>query len=275
MIAALRNQLSVMGVLNVTPDSFSDGGRFKQRDAALQHAEQMLAEGAAVIDIGGESTRPGADEITVEQELERVIPVLEGIKQRFEVAVSVDTSKALVMRAAIAAGADMINDVRALQEEGALQACAASTIQVCLMHMQGQPRTMQQAPSYTDVVAEVEDFFRQRIGVCQAAGIGIERIWLDPGFGFGKNLMHNTELLQRLSELDALGLPQLVGMSRKSMIGALLGDRPVDGRLQGSVAAAVIAAMQGAMMVRVHDVGATVDALKIVQAVKQSGRQSG
>lgn len=269
MVKSLRNQLSVMGVLNVTPDSFSDGGQFKRQDHAFHHAERMLAEGVSVIDIGGESTRPGAADVDVEQELERVIPILEGIKQRFEVAVSVDTSKAQVMTAAIAAGVDMINDVRALQEEGALQACAVADIQVCLMHMQGQPRTMQQNPFYTDVVVDVADFFRQRLVACQDAGIVLERIWLDPGFGFGKNLLHNVELLKRLDELNTFGLPQLVGMSRKSMIGALLDDRPVDGRLQGSVAAAVIAAMHGAKMVRVHDVGATVDALKIVQAIKQ------
>lgn len=270
MVAALRNQISVMGVLNVTPDSFSDGGRFNRLDHAFRHAELMLEAGVAVIDVGGESTRPGADDVAVGQELERVIPVLEGIKQRFDVAVSVDTSKAAVMSAAITAGADMINDVRALQEAGALEVCANAEIQVCLMHMQGQPRTMQQNPSYADVVVDVADFFQQRLAVCHAAGIAHERIWLDPGFGFGKNLLHNVELLKRLDELNTFGLPQLVGMSRKSMIGALLGDRPVDGRLHGSVAAAVVAAMNGAQMVRVHDVAATVDALRIVQAIKQS-----
>ena len=267
MVAALRNQISVMGILNVTPDSFSDGGQFNQLDHAFHHAERMLVAGVAVIDIGGESTRPGADDVAVEQELERVIPVLEGIKQRFDVAVSVDTSKAEVMTAAIASGADMINDVRALQETGALQACADSDVQVCLMHMQGQPRTMQQNPSYTDVVADVADFFRQRLDACKSVGISADRIWLDPGFGFGKNLLHNVELLKRLDELNVLGLPQLVGISRKSMIGALLDDRAVDCRLQGSVAAAVISAMQGAKMLRVHDVAETVDALKIVQAI--------
>ena len=269
MIKSLRNQLSVMGVLNITPDSFSDGGLFNQLDHAFRHAETMLAEGVSVIDIGGESTRPGANDVAVGQELERVIPILEGIKQRFDVAVSIDTSKAEVMAAAIAVGADMINDVRALQEEGALVACATADIQVCLMHMQGQPRTMQQNPSYTDVVTDVADFFHQRLTACKAVGINTDRIWLDPGFGFGKGLRHNVELLQRLDELNSFGLPQLVGMSRKSMIGALLDDRPVAGRLQGSVAAAVIAVMHGAKMVRVHDVGATVDALKIVQAVNQ------
>ncbi|MGB1008485.1 MAG: dihydropteroate synthase [Thiolinea sp.] len=267
MIKDLRNRLSVMGVLNVTPDSFSDGGQFRHLDHAFHHAEQMITDGVAVIDIGGESTRPGAAEVSVEQELDRVIPVLTGIKQRFDIPVSVDTSKADVMAAAIHAGVDMINDVRALQEEGALAACAECDIQICLMHMQGQPRTMQANPVYTDVVDDIAAFFQERLSACAEMGIAAERIWLDPGFGFGKTLQHNVELLKRLDELNKFGLPQLIGMSRKSMIGALLDDRPVDGRLYGSVSAAVIAAMHGAKMLRVHDVKATVDALKVVEAV--------
>ncbi|PIE00467.1 MAG: dihydropteroate synthase [Thiothrix nivea] len=257
-----------MGILNVTPDSFSDGGQFVVRDQALQHVEVMIREGAAIIDIGGESTRPGAQDVSAEQELERVIPVLEMIKQRFDIPVSVDTSKSVVMQQAIAAGADMINDVRALQEDGALQVCAGSEVDVCLMHMLGQPRTMQVNPSYANVVSDIADFFSQRLTDCEQAGLSAERIWLDPGFGFGKTLEHNIELLQQLDELNRFQLPLLVGMSRKTMIGAILGDCPVAERLQGSVAAAVIAAMNGAKMLRVHDVKATVDALKMVQAIK-------
>lgn len=266
-IAELRTEISVMGILNVTPDSFSDGGRFTGRDQALSHVEQMIQDGAAIIDIGGESTRPGAQDVSAEQELERVIPLLEAIKQRFDVPVSVDTSKAVVMTAAIQAGADMINDVRALQEEGALQVCANSEVEVCLMHMLGQPRTMQSNPYYNDVVEDIADFFERRLAACEQAGISAKRVWLDPGFGFGKTLEHNVTLLQQLDELNRFDLPLLAGMSRKTMIGALLGDRPVNERLQGSVAAAVIAALHGAKMLRVHDVKATVDALSIVKNV--------
>lgn len=261
--------VQVMGILNVTPDSFSDGGRFHQRDAALRHVEQMLAEGADIIDIGGESTRPGAAPVSVQEELERVVPVIAAIREHFAVAVSVDSSKPEVMRAAVAAGADLVNDVRALQEPGALEACSRLAVPVCLMHMQGQPRTMQQAPYYTDVVEDVCRFFAERIAACEGAGITRDRLILDPGFGFGKNLQHNVGLLKRLDEFAIFGLPILAGMSRKSMIGALLDNRPLEGRLQGSVAAAVIAAMKGASIVRVHDVMATVDAMKLVNAVRQ------
>lgn len=256
-----------MGILNVTPDSFSDGGQFDRFDQAFRHAELMVANGADIIDIGGESTRPGAEDVSVEHELARVIPVLEGIKQRFDILVSVDTSKAQVMAAAITAGADMINDVRALQEEGALAVCADTDVEICLMHMQGQPRSMQKNPVYTDVIGDIAVFFKQRLKVCAQAGITQERIWLDPGFGFGKTLQHNIDLLKRLDELNVLGLPQVVGLSRKSMIGALLDERPVDERLHGSVSAAVIAVMNGARMVRVHDVKATADAFKVVKAI--------
>ncbi|PID49751.1 MAG: dihydropteroate synthase [Proteobacteria bacterium] len=258
----------VMGVLNRTPDSFSDGGRFNHLDSALQRVDMMLAEGVDIIDIGGESTRPGAEAVSVEVELERVIPFIDAIRQHHAIPISVDTSKAMVMQAAIKAGADMVNDVRALQEPDALAVCAASTVKLCLMHMQGQPRTMQHNPQYTDVVAEVKAFFEERIAACVAAGISKDRLVLDPGFGFGKNLNHNLTLLRHLDCLVQMNFPILVGMSRKSMIGQLLDNRPVDGRLHGSVAAAVIAAMQGAAIVRVHDVAATVDALKLVEAVR-------
>ncbi|MEZ5536796.1 MAG: dihydropteroate synthase [Thiolinea sp.] len=269
ILAELRAEISVMGILNVTPDSFSDGGQFIGREQALRHADEMVQDGVAIIDIGGESTRPGAQDVSEQQELERVIPVLELIKKRFDIPVSVDTSKAVVMSEAISAGADMINDVRALQEEGALQACADSDVEICLMHMLGQPRTMQQNPFYNNLVEDIAGFFGERLTACEQSGISGDRIWLDPGFGFGKTLEHNVSLLRQLDELNRFGLPLLVGISRKTMIGKLLDDRPVDGRLQGSVAAAVIAAMNGAKMLRVHDVKATVDALKIVQAVKQ------
>lgn len=268
-LAELRSEINVMGILNVTPDSFSDGGRFSAADTALKHVESMIKDGAAIIDVGGESTRPGAEDVGAEQELERVIPVLESIKSRFDILVSVDTSKAVVMSQAISSGADMINDVRALQGEGALQACADSDVQLCLMHMLGQPRTMQADPSYNDVVEDACEFFVQRLSICENEGISQQRIWLDPGFGFGKALGHNVTLLKRLNELNRFELPLLIGISRKSMIGALLDDRPVEGRLQGSVAAAVISAMQGARLLRVHDVKATVDALRIVKAVQE------
>lgn len=272
---ANKSTIQVMGILNVTPDSFSDGGLFQVRDAALRHVEQMLTEGVDIIDVGGESTRPGAAPVTVQAELERVVPVIAAIRERFAVPVSVDTSKPEVMQAAVAAGADLVNDVRALQEPGALDACARLSVPVCLMHMQGQPRTMQQEPHYTDVVQDICQFFTERMAACAQAGIARGRLILDPGFGFGKTLYHNLDLLNRLDEFAVLGLPILVGMSRKSMIGALLDNRPVDGRLQGSVAAAVIAAMKGASIVRVHDVAATVDAMKLVNAVVAQAQQRG
>ncbi|MDQ5769429.1 dihydropteroate synthase [Thiothrix subterranea] len=262
-----QSSVQVMGILNVTPDSFSDGGRFHARDRALQHVEQMLSEGVDIIDVGGESTRPGAASVSVVEELERVIPVIAAIRERFDVPLSVDTSKPEVMLAAVGAGADLINDVCALQQPGALIACAPLTVPICLMHMQGQPRTMQQSPHYDDVVQDVSQFFQERIAACETAGIARQRLILDPGFGFGKTLSHNVDLLRRLTAFSDLGLPILVGLSRKSMIGTLLDNRPIERRLHGSVAGAVIAAMQGANIVRVHDVGATVDALKIVNAV--------
>ncbi len=255
-----------MGVLNVTPDSFSDAGRYLDFDAALRRAEAMAEEGAAIIDIGGESTRPGAEPVPVQQELDRVIPLVEALGRRVPAAISVDTSKPQVMAEAIRAGAAMINDVQALQAPGAIEVLAQSRAAVCLMHMQGTPRTMLQNPVYADVVGEVRDFLDRRIQACAAAGIGRQRLCVDPGFGFGKTLQHNLTLLGRLGELRRLGVPLLVGLSRKSTIGALTGA-PVSDRLYGSLAAAVIAAWQGAAIIRAHDVGPTVQALAVCGAL--------
>jgi dihydropteroate synthase len=265
----------VMGVVNVTPDSFSDGGRFLEPAAAIRHGRQLLEEGAAILDIGGESTRPGAEPVSVQDELKRVIPVIEALASAGAL-VSVDTSKPEVMQAAAQAGAWMINDVRALQEPGALAAAAATNCRICLMHMQGDPRTMQKAPTYGDVVNEVKAFLLARAQSCRAAGIGPERLVLDPGFGFGKTVAHNLELLRRLPELAAAGFPVLVGLSRKSMIATLLGRTvppagPTHDRVHGSIALAVLAAGNGARIVRAHDVAATVDALKILAAVREGG----
>ena len=264
----------VMGVLNVTPDSFSDGGRWLARDAALAHARAMIEAGADLIDIGGESTRPGAEPVPEQEELDRVMPVLEALTAEFEVPVSVDTCKPGVMRAAIASGAAMINDVRALRAEGALEAVREAPVLLCLMHMRGEPRTMQDDPRYDDVVADLLAFFRERIAACEAAGIDTGRLIVDPGFGFGKTLAHNLALLRRLEAFHCLGLPLLAGLSRKRMIGALLGDAPVEARLQGSVAAALIAALKGARIVRVHDVRETVEALRIADAVSLGAIQA-
>ncbi|UMB77508.1 dihydropteroate synthase [Dickeya fangzhongdai] len=255
----------VMGILNVTPDSFSDGGKHNTLNTALIHAEQMISAGATFIDVGGESTRPGADEVSTDEELERVVPVVEALAQRFETWISVDTSKPEVITACAQAGAHLINDIRALREPGALEAAAATGLPVCLMHMQGLPRTMQHTPHYDDVVGEVSAFFEHHIARCVAAGIPRDQLLLDPGFGFGKNLQHNYRLLGNLEELHHFGLPLLVGMSRKTMIGQLLGVPPLE-RVYGSVAAAVIAAMKGAHIIRVHDVKATVDAIRVVEA---------
>lgn len=255
----------VMGILNVTPDSFSDGGKYQHLAAAIDHAAAMLEAGAAIIDIGGESTRPGAKTVSAEEEAARVVPVVAALAQRFDTFISVDTSKALIMRESAAAGAHLINDVRSLSEPGALAVVAATQLPVCLMHMQGDSSTMQQAPHYENVLAEVEAYFLQQIERCKAAGIAKDRLLLDPGFGFGKTLEHNYQLLARLVDFHHLGLPLLVGMSRKSMIGQLL-DRPPAKRIAGSVACAVIAAIQGAQIIRVHDVRQTVEAMRVVQA---------
>lgn len=265
------SQPKVMGVLNRTPDSFSDGGAFTDFDAALRQALKMVQEGAAIIDIGGESTRPGAQAVSLQQELEQVVPLIERLACETEVSISVDTSKPEIMRAAVAAGAGMINDVYALRQPGALEAARDCGVPVCLMHMQGEPRTMQQHPHYEDVAADVSRFLEGRTRACVAAGIPRERLLVDPGFGFGKTLEHNLELLRKLRELTGLGLPLVVGLSRKSSIGVLLGGVPTSKRLYGSLAAAVVAIMNGASIVRAHDVKPTVEALKIVGAVRGSG----
>ncbi|NCP65251.1 MAG: dihydropteroate synthase [Paraglaciecola sp.] len=266
---------SVMGIVNVTPDSFSDGGRFVHLDAALRQVEQMLKDGATFIDVGGESTRPGAQAVSTEEELQRVIPLIEAIAQRFQTIISIDTSKAKVMREACQAGASFINDVRALQEEGALQVATEMAVPVCLMHMQGQPRSMQHAPAYVDVVNDVREFFQKRIKACVQSGIKEENLILDPGFGFGKTVAHNYQLLARLADLQSLGAPLLIGLSRKSMIGNLL-QRDMHERLAGSLAGALIAAQQGAKIIRVHDVKETVDALRVlaeVEAYKENNNE--
>ncbi|MFZ5756854.1 MAG: dihydropteroate synthase [Pseudomonadota bacterium] len=260
----------VMGILNVTPDSFSDGGRYTGLDAALAQAARMVADGAALVDVGGESTRPGAAPVGEQEELDRVLPVIERIVRELDVCVSVDTSTPAVMRAAASAGAHLLNDVRALRRDGALTAAAASGLPVCLMHMQGEPGSMQQAPSYGDVVREVSDFLAARVRECLAAGMTRNRLLIDPGFGFGKTLADNLALMRELESFVATGFPVLVGVSRKSMIGQLLGGRPVEERLHGSVAAAVVAAMKGAALLRVHDVAATADALRVMAAIRVS-----
>ncbi|EOZ4596508.1 dihydropteroate synthase [Morganella morganii] len=257
----------VMGILNVTPDSFSDGGTHNTPAKALEHARKMIAEGATIIDIGGESTRPGAAEVSPEQEAERVIPVVAAIARESDVWISVDTSKALVIREAANAGAHILNDIRSFSEPGALQAAAQSGLPVCVMHMQGEPRTMQQAPHYQNVVREVYTYLETQVARCVAAGIEKNHIILDPGFGFGKTLAHNYQLLDKLDLFHNLGLPVLAGMSRKSMIGQLM-DVPPDERVAGSVACAVIAAMKGAQIIRVHDVKETVQAMKVVEATR-------
>ncbi|MEQ5835450.1 dihydropteroate synthase [Marinobacter sp. NFXS9] len=259
----------VMGVVNVTPDSFSDGGRFNQLDTALAQAEKLVREGAAFIDIGGESTRPGAATVSVDEELDRVCPVVEAISQRLDVAISVDTSTPQVITESARLGAGLVNDVRALTKDGAMQAAADAGIPVCLMHMQGEPGTMQQAPHYDNVVSEVSRFLMDRVAVAKEAGIPAERIILDPGFGFGKNLEHNLVLLEALDQMHALGYPLLVGMSRKTMLGQITG-RDVADRLPASLAVATIAAMKGAAIIRVHDVRETVDAVKVVSALKEA-----
>ena len=259
----------VMGVLNVTPDSFSDGGRFLDPAAAIAQGVRMAEEGAAIIDVGGESTRPGAESVSAVLELERVLPVIQALRGATGAVLSVDTSKPEVMTAAAAAGAGLINDVRALRAAGALEAARASGCALCLMHMQGEPRTMQLAPRYTDVVAEVRAFLGARVAACRAAGIDAERLLVDPGFGFGKNLEHNLQLLRALPQLAADGVPVLVGLSRKSMLGKLTG-RSGEARLAGSVALAALAVLNGARIVRAHDVAATLDAVRVAVAVRGS-----
>ena len=258
-----------MGILNVTPDSFSDGGHFVVRDAAIRQAEAMAQAGAAIIDVGGESTRPGASAVSEAQEIDRVVPIIEGIRSVSDVPVSIDSSKAGVMHAAVSAGADMINDVRALQDNGALEAAASLQKPVCLMHMQGQPRTMQENPRYENVTADVASFLEERLLACVDAGLDRGLIIIDPGFGFGKTHAHNVELLANLRQLRRLGQPVMVGISRKSTLGYLTG-RETSERMPASVAAALVAIMSGAEIVRVHDVAETVDAIKVSQAVTES-----
>ena len=257
----------IMAVLNVTPDSFSDGGRHATTDAAVAHALRLVEEGADVLDVGGESTRPGADAVSVEDELQRVVPVIERLARETNVPISVDTSKPEVMRAAVEVGAGMINDVRALSEPGAMEAASALGVPVVLMHMKGEPRSMQEAPTYDDVVGDVHRFLAERIFAAEMAGIDKKRIVVDPGFGFGKTREHNLLLLSRMDRFVGLGVPVLAGLSRKRLIGELTGrDVPAD-RVHGSVAAHLVAAQRGARLVRVHDVAATVDALKVWEAV--------
>jgi dihydropteroate synthase len=259
----------VMGIVNVTPDSFSDGGQFLDARKAIEHGQRMAEEGAAILDIGGESTRPGAQPVGIEEELRRVIPVIEGLVGTGAL-LSIDTSKPEVMRAAASAGAGLINDVYALRLPGALEAAAESGCAICLMHMQGEPRTMQKDPQYGDVVNEVKAFLQARVQSCRAVGVPIERIAIDPGFGFGKTLAHNATLLNGLDALSAMRLPVLVGLSRKSMIGRIL-DKPAGDRLYGGLALAVMAVTKGARIVRTHDVAATVDVVKTVAAIQAGG----
>lgn len=260
----------IMGILNVTPDSFSDGGRFVQQDNAINHVTKMIEQGADIIDIGGESTRPGAATISIDEECERVIPVIKSIREVSDIPVSIDTSKPEVMQEAIATGASMINDVNALRNKGAVELAAQLNVPVCIMHMQGQPRSMQHKPEYKDVVKEVKEFLEERIEVCSKAGIKKENLIIDPGFGFGKTLEHNLSLFKYMDEFLQLNVPLLVGVSRKSMIGTILDNAPVEQRLHGSVALATLAAWMNALIVRVHDVKATADALKLCQAVKEA-----
>ena len=258
-----------MGVLNVTPDSFSDGGRYVDVPAAVERGMAMAAEGAAIVDVGGESTRPGAGAVSAAEELERVIPVIERLAARLSVPISVDTAKPEVMRAAVGAGASLVNDVRALREPGALEAVAATGAGVCLMHMQGEPRTMQVAPGYDDVVSDVRRFLAERVEACLRAGIHRDRICIDPGIGFGKTLPHNLALLSAIERLGEPGIPVLIGVSRKSLVGIITG-RPPEGRLAGSLAFAALAVARGAAIIRAHDVAETVDAVKVASALRRA-----
>ncbi|MCG6347594.1 dihydropteroate synthase [Vibrio fluvialis] len=260
----------VMGILNTTPDSFSDGGSYTTLDKALERAQKMIAAGVSIIDIGGESTRPGAPEVSLEEELERVIPIVKAIRERNQdVWISVDTSKAEVMRQSVAAGADLINDIRSLTEPGALEVAAAANVPVCIMHMKGQPKTMQKNPQYGDLMAEVEAFLLERMAACEAAGIARENIILDPGFGFGKSIEHNYHLLANLEQFHRFGLPVLAGMSRKSMIFKLLDKKPAD-CMVASVTCASIAAMKGVQIIRVHDVEETLEAMTIIETMNKN-----
>ncbi len=257
----------IMGILNITPDSFSDGGKFNQFNDAMDHVQSMIMAGATIIDIGGESTRPGAAEVSLNDELNRVIPLIKAIRENFDVWISLDTNKTAVMIAGIEAGIDIVNDIRALQDDDALEVVANANIPVCIMHMKGQPRTMQNNPQYHDVLQEVCDFLQQRIDVCIAAGINKRNIIIDPGFGFGKTIEHNYHLLAHFKHFHQFGVPVLAGMSRKSMITKLLG-KPTSEAIVGSVVCATLAAQQGAQIIRVHDVVATQDALRVLKATQ-------
>ncbi len=262
-----KSKTVIMGVLNITPDSFSDGGQYLGIENAIERAKIMVDQGADIIDIGGESTRPGSNPATTEEELGRVIPIIKEIKNQINIPISIDTSKPEVMEKAVVAGASIINDVSALSADGAISMASSLGVKVCLMHMKGMPRTMQDSPTYVDVVDEIKDFFSRKIDECLKSGINNENIIIDPGFGFGKTLNHNLEILKRLEEFNSLKLPLMVGISRKSMIGSLLNDRAVDDRIIGSVVAAIMAVQNGASIVRVHDVMETRDALNILESV--------
>jgi len=268
--AAAAGRVLVMGIVNVTPDSFSDGGRFDSVDKALAHARRLSDAGADILDVGGESTRPGAAPVDAGAEIARVVPVIEAIRGELETPISIDTMKGEVMRACVAAGASMINDVNALRDADALAAVAELAVPVCLMHMQGAPRTMQQAPRYSDVVEDLLVFFRERVAICLDAGIAEGNLVLDPGFGFGKSLEHNLDLLARFGRFREFGLPLLAGLSRKSMLGRITGREPADQRVAASVAAAVLAAERGADILRVHDVAETVDAVKVIHVLRDN-----
>jgi len=263
------NRVKVMGVINTTPDSFSDGGQYDTTENAFRHAQQLIEDGVDILDVGGESTRPGSRNVDLDEELERTVPLIKAVREVSDISISIDTNKPGVMQRAVEAGATLINSIWALRQENSLEVAAELGVPVCLMHMQGTPETMQKNPSYTDVVAEVMDFLRQRIDVAIKAGINESNIIIDPGFGFGKTLQHNLLLLKSLSKFKSLGLPLLVGLSRKRMIGTIL-DKPVDQRLYGSISSAVIAAMLGADIIRVHDVPQTLDAIAMVNALNQT-----
>lgn len=264
----LCEKAQVMGVVNTTPDSFSDGGRFESFEKAFGHARAMIAQGVDIIDIGGESTRPGSKAVAQDIEISRTVPLIKAIREISDIPISIDTNKPVVMQRAVEAGADIVNSVDALGHRDALRIVAELNVPVCLMHMQGTPETMQRQPHYNNVVEEVKTFLQERIDKALAAGITLDNIMVDPGFGFGKTVQHNLQLLKSIADLKSLGRPLLVGLSRKRMIGTIL-DKPVDQRLYGSISLAVIAAMQGADIVRVHDVAETVDAIKIVNALNQ------
>ena len=266
--AAAAGRILVMGIVNVTPDSFSDGGRFDSVDKALAHAQRLVDEGADILDIGGESTRPGAASVNAETEIERVVPVIEAIRAELQTPISIDTMKGEVMRAAVAAGAGMINEVNGLRDPDALAAAAELDVPACIMHMQGEPRTMQRNPQYSDVVEDLLAFFRERVATCLGAGIAERNLVLDPGFGFGKSLEHNLNLLDRFGRFREFGLPLLAGLSRKSMLGKITGREDADQRVAASLAGAVLAAERGADILRVHDVAETVDAVKVIHALR-------